>query len=206
MIISFSTRKIWPCKDSSFLPYFAQSFWAAWIEWCSFLSKYYESTELWFIIPSSRGSGDSNTHSCVTRDHMLINSIVHLWTNYHICTGQVHPTSNFNLRSHLNKLSLKKSPVHPISILQAEVKMFSRACSAASFPSTIPSIREFRIMSSPVQQRADLPSLSKCFSLLSLLWNILPQPLPLWLGIGGEVNFVLKGLGLGKQTPDTMVP
>lgn len=124
--------------------------------------------EHWIVIhyPVLRGSGDSNTHSCVTRDHTLINSIIHLWTNYHICTGQVHPTSNYNLRSHLNKLWLKKSPVHPISILQVEVKMFSRVCSAASFPRTIHRIS--RIMSSPAQQRADLPWLSKCFSLLPL--------------------------------------
>lgn len=138
MIISFSGRKIWPCKDSSFLPCFAQSFWAAWTEWCSFLSKYYGSTGLWFIMLSLGGSGDSNTHSYVTRDHTLINNIIHLWTDYHICTGQVHPTSNYNVRSHLDKLSLKKSPVHPISILQVEVKMFSWACSAASFPGSIP--------------------------------------------------------------------
>lgn len=57
-----------------------------------------------------------------------------------------------------------------------------------------------RVMSSPVQQKADLPLLSKCF-----FQNILPQPLPAWLRIGGEVNYAFKGLVLGKQTPGTQV-
>lgn len=95
--------------------------------------------ELWIVIhyPVLRGSGDSNTHSCVTRDHTLINSIIHLWTNYHICTEQVHPTSNYNFKFHLNKLSSKKSPVHPVSILQGEAKMFKCAW---QLPSLAPSI------------------------------------------------------------------
>lgn len=76
----------------------------------------------------------------------------------------------------MNKLLLKKSPVHPISILQVEVRMFSWVCSAASFPSSIPGIG--RIMSSPVQQRADLPLLSKCFSLLLLLPEHSPTASP----------------------------
>lgn len=56
-------------------------------------------------------------------------------------------------------------------------------------------------MSSHVQQRADWPLLSKCF-----FQNILPQPLPVWLRIGGEVTYALKGLVLGKQTLGTQVP
>lgn len=50
--------------------------------------------------------GDSNTYFKIARDCTLINSIIYLWTNYSICTGQADPCSfNYNLVTLLNKLS-----------------------------------------------------------------------------------------------------